>query len=44
MLTICRAAHTSAATIAVATAHPTILRECKVSTAAKYYQPILVRI
>ena len=38
---ICNGAHTSVASIAAAMAQPTILDECKSSTAAKYSQPYL---
>ncbi len=47
-MAICNAAQTSAAGIAEAIAEtiaqPTILRECKSRTAAKYSQPLLVRM
>ena len=44
MMAICNAAHTKVAGMPLAIAQPTILRECKSSTAARYGQPLLVRI
>ncbi len=41
---VCRAVHTSSAGIVGAIAQPTILREYKSKTAAKYNQPLRVRI
>ena len=41
---ICKAAHTSAAAISGAMAQPTILRECRSSTAARYSQLLRVRV
>ena len=43
-IVICKAVQTSVAGLALAIAQPTILRECKSSTAAKYSQPLFVRM
>ncbi len=44
MMAICKAAQTKLAGIAGLIAQPTILRECKSSTAARYSQPLRVRM